>query len=184
MKKLLLWNDRKGWIWRNYYYETTERNLNLCILQRNACANTMFELEPSCQGWTDMILSIWPNIGKGDLPVSSNWWHPVTRFPDLDKYGHGIRFKPCFYRWKEHSILPMVTILVKNSEHFAHARRKIGLFGEKKFRFVTRDQLIEMVPHVRTYFWVTFQYKYHDSTKLEYTYNQIISAILYIKKFE
>ena len=54
---------------------------------------------------------------------------------------------------------PMVLILDGNSAHAAHARRKVGLCREKKNRFVTlsnqmplADQIMKIVPYVRTYF--------------------------------
>ena len=65
----------------------------------------------------------------------------------------------------------MVLISVGNSEHVAHAWRKIDLFGEKNPNCdVSRsnqipysDQITEIDLYVRTYFWVTIWNKYHDA---------------------
>ena len=43
----------------------------------------------------------------------------------------------------------MVLILDGNSEHVAHAKRKIGLFGEKKKRFEATLDLIEGLKQVK-----------------------------------
>ena len=42
----------------------------------------------------------------------------------------------------------MVPILDGNSEHVAHASRKIGLYGEKKIRFVIALELIKYLRQV------------------------------------
>ena len=57
----------------------------------------------------------------------------------------------------------MVLILDGSSEHVAHERREIGLFGEKKNvrdwsrsnKMHLTDQIAEIAPYVRTYFSVT-----------------------------
>ena len=41
-------------------------------------------------------------------------------------------------------IKPMVFILDGNSEHVAHAGRKMGIFGDKKIRFVTPPRSQQM----------------------------------------
>ena len=42
----------------------------------------------------------------------------------------------------------MVLTLDGNSDHVAHARRKIGLFGEKKLRFVFALDLIKCLKEI------------------------------------
>ena len=63
----------------------------------------------------------------------------------------------------------MVPILDGNSEHVAHALRKIGLFGENNpicdsfwpNCVLITDQITEIAPYMHTNFWVTIWYKYH-----------------------
>ena len=64
----------------------------------------------------------------------------------------------------------MILILNGNSEHVAHTcRENRSLQREKKAicdcsrskQMPITDQITETAPYLRTYFWVTFKYKYH-----------------------
>ena len=48
----------------------------------------------------------------------------------------------------------ILLILDGNSEHVAHALRKIGLFGEKKHRFVTSLDLIKCLKRNKQQKWL------------------------------
>ena len=59
----------------------------------------------------------------------------------------------------------MVLSLDGNSEHIAHARRKIGLFREKIYsgynQMTLENRIRKSISLLRTYYWVTIKYKYH-----------------------
>ena len=70
--------------------------------------------------------------------------------------------------WHPASIFSMVLILAGNSEHLAHSQ-KMGLFVENKIcdcsqsnQKTLTDQITEIAQYVRTHFWITIEYKYHD----------------------
>ena len=62
-----------------------------------------------------------------------------------------------------------VFMLVGNPEHVSHAWRNINLFGGIKTicdysrtnRTPLADQITDIEPYVRTYFWVTISFKYY-----------------------
>ena len=66
----------------------------------------------------------------------------------------------------------MVLILASNSEHVVLAWREKGRFGKEKNPICDcprsnsmpwTDWITEITYYVRTYFWITVYYKYHDT---------------------